>query len=196
MLIKAIHCERMKCAGTLVWPAFALIPVIPIIMGTGNYLSNLGLLKSEWYSLWTQVSLFYSNFFFAPLIGVYCAFLWRFENFHSCRHTLLTQPVSLTVIYSAKYVMVCWITLLTQIWFALLYLLCGKIVGLSGLPPADIFGWVARGTLGGFVVASVQYLAASQIRSFAVPIAIGLFGRCLRASSLPTLPWDFTGRIL
>ena len=93
MLMKVINCERMKCKGTLIWPAFFLIPIIPTLLGAGNYLSNINILQSQWYSFWTQVSLFYSNFFFAPLIGVYCAFLWRFENFHSCRNTLLTQPL-------------------------------------------------------------------------------------------------------
>ncbi|MFR3031347.1 MAG: hypothetical protein ACLTNO_08655 [Blautia sp.] len=68
MLIKAINCERLKCKGTLVWPAFLLVPIIPAIMGAGNYLNNLELLRAGWYSLWTQISLFYSNFFFAPLI--------------------------------------------------------------------------------------------------------------------------------
>ena len=81
MIVKAIICERMKCRGTLIWPAFLLIPVIPILLGAGNYLSNLDLLKSGWYSYWTQVTLFYATFFFAPLIGAYCAFLWRYENY-------------------------------------------------------------------------------------------------------------------
>lgn len=176
MLLKAVNCERLKCKGTLIWPAFLLIPIIPVIMGAGNYLTNLAILKTEWYALWTQISLFYSNFFFAPLIGVYCAFLWRFENFHSCRNTLLTQPVSLRVIYSSKYLMVCAITFLTQLWLAVLYLAAGKIAGLPGLPPSDIIGWIIRGTLGGFVIATIQYLTASVITNFAIPIAVGLFG--------------------
>ena len=176
MLIKAINCERIKCKNTLIWPAFFLIPIIPTVMGAGNYLNNIGILKSEWYSLWTQISLFYSNFFFPPLIGVYCAFLWRFENFHSCRHTLMTQPVKLSTIYCSKYCMVCAITVLTQLWFTDLYLVSGKIVGLPGLPPTDICGWIVRGTIGGFVIATVQYLVASVIRNFAIPIAVGLFG--------------------
>lgn len=45
MLVKAIYCERMKCKGTLIWPAFLIIPVIPVLLGGGNYLSNLGLLN-------------------------------------------------------------------------------------------------------------------------------------------------------
>ena len=176
MLMKVINCERMKCKGTLIWPAFFLIPIIPTLLGAGNYLSNINILQSQWYSFWTQVSLFYSNFFFAPLIGVYCAFLWRFENFHSCRNTLLTQPLRFSTIYCSKYDMVCVITLLTQLWFTVLYLIAGKVVGLPGLPPIDILGWIFRGTIGGWVIATIQYLVASVISNFAIPVAVGLLG--------------------
>ena len=33
MLIQLIRCEKMKCKGTLIWPAFFLIPVIPVLLG-------------------------------------------------------------------------------------------------------------------------------------------------------------------
>ena len=138
MIVKAIICERMKCRGTLIWPAFLLIPVIPILLGAGNYLSNLDLLKSGWYSYWTQVTLFYATFFFAPLIGAYCAFLWRYENFNSCRNTLFSCPVSYHTIYLSKFILVCAISGLTQIWFALLFFASGKVIGLPGLPPGDL----------------------------------------------------------
>lgn len=80
ILLLSIECERSKSKGTLIWPAFLLIPIIPILFGMDNYLANLDLLKSQWYSYWTQVTLFYS-IFFPPLIGSYCGFLWRYENF-------------------------------------------------------------------------------------------------------------------
>ena len=199
MLMKVINCERMKCKGTLIWPAFFLIPIIPTLLGAGNYLSNINILQSQWYSFWTQVSLFYSNFFFAPLIGVYCAFLWRFENFHSCRNTLLTQPLRFSTIYCSKYVMVCVITLLTQLWFTVLYLIAGKVVGLPGLPPIDILGWIFRGTIGGWVIATIQYLVASVISNFAIPVAVGLLGGTHgqhKSRNLLPLLFDGTGNEL
>lgn len=148
MLVKAIYCERMKCKGTLIWPAFLIIPVIPVLLGGGNYLSNLGLLTSEWYSLWTQVTLFYATFFFPPLIGTYCAFLWRYENFNSCRNTLFSAPVSYQTIYVSKFIQVCLMTLLTQLWFAVLFVAAGKAVGLMGLPSVHIVTWIIRGMAG------------------------------------------------
>lgn len=166
----------MKCRGTLLWPALFLIPLIPVVLGTGNYLGNLDMLRSGWYSLWTQISLFYSNFFFAPLIGVYCAFFWRYENFHSCRNALFTSPVSYGTIYMGKYLMVCAVTLFSQLWLTLLYLAVGILAGLPGLPPCDIVLWILRGTAGGFVVAAIQFILASVFRSFAFPVVLGVLG--------------------
>lgn len=176
MLAKAVNCERMKCKGTLIWPAFLIIPVIPVLLGGGNYLSNLELLKSEWYSLWTQVTLFYATFFFPPLIGAYCAFLWRYENFNGCRNTLFSAPVSHQTIYLSKFILVCLLTILTQTWFAVLFLAAGKVMGLNGLPPADIFSWIIRGMAGAFVIAALQFFISAQVRNFATPVAIGVAG--------------------
>ena len=175
-MIVSIRCETMKCRGTLLWPALFLIPLIPVVLGTGNYLGNLDMLRSGWYSLWTQISLFYSNFFFAPLIGVYCAFFWRYENFHSCRNALFTSPVSYGTIYMGKYLMVCAVTLFSQLWLTLLYLAAGILAGLPGLPPCDIVLWILRGTAGGFVVAAIQFILASVFRSFAFPVVLGVLG--------------------
>lgn len=171
-----ILCERLKCRGTLLWPAFLLIPVIPAALGSGNYLANLELLHSEWYSLWTQISLFYSNFFFAPLIGIYCAFLWRYENAGTCRCALFAQPVSSACIYLGKYLWILAVTALTQLWLCLLYLIAGKLCSLPGLPPAQIFFWIARGLMGGFVLAAIQFILAFLFKSFSTPVCFGLLG--------------------
>lgn len=176
MLGKAIYCERMKCKGTLIWPAFLLIPVIPILLGAGNYLSNLDILQSEWYSLWTQVTLFYATFFFAPLIGAYCAFLWRYENFNSCRNVLFSNPVPYRTIYLAKFILVCMLSALTQLWFIALFLTAGRLIGLPGLPPNRMFFWIIRGMAGAFVIAALQFFIAARLQNFAVPVALGLIG--------------------
>lgn len=199
LLEKAVRCERMKCRGTLIFPAFLLIPVIPILLGAGNYLSNLNLLKSEWYSYWTQATLFYATFFFAPLIGAYCAFLWRYENFNNCRTALFCQPVPCRTIYLAKLILVCILSVLTQLYFALLFFLSGKLLHLPGLPPAQILLWILRGSLGAFVIASVQFLIASEIRNFAAPIALGLIGGVtglLAANSPLGIAWPYSLMLL
>lgn len=51
MLLRCLRAELIKFRRSPVWLAFVVLPVFPAILGTMNYLGNLGLLQSEWYSL-------------------------------------------------------------------------------------------------------------------------------------------------
>ena len=93
MLPICVTMEFRKLRHSHLWLVFLVIPLIPTVMGAGNYLNNLGMLKSEWYSLWTQCSLFYSNFFYGPLIALYCAYIWRVEHLNHNWNQLMTMPV-------------------------------------------------------------------------------------------------------
>ena len=176
MLTACIKSEQLKIRRSFIWLAFLLIPVIPAVMGTQNYLNNLGLLKSEWYSLWTQVTLFYTDFFFAPLIAIYCSYLWRLENQNKNRNLLLTAPVKVSSIFFGKLIIIARITLLTQLWLFLLYFLSGRLTGLPGFPPAQLLIYMMRGCLGGLVVAALQLFVSMQLRSFAAPVAVAVVG--------------------
>lgn len=176
MLLACIKSEEIKIRRSFIWIAFVLTPLIPTVMGTQNYLNNIALLKSEWFSLWTQETLFYSNFFFAPLIAIYCSYLWRMENQNKNRHMLLTQPVPVRNVFLGKFITILKITFFTQFWVFLLFLISGKLVALPGLPPAQTFIYTLRGLLGGAVIAALQLLISMVIRSFAAPIAIAVVG--------------------
>lgn len=176
MLLTCMKAESMKLKRSFIWIAFLMIPVIPALMGTGNYLQNVDVLESEWFSLWTQHTLFYSNFFYAPLIGVYCAYIWRVENFNHNRNSLLTAPVPVWCIFLAKMFNIFWVTLLTQVWVGVLFILCGKAAGLPGMPDAVILYWLFRGAWGGMSVAALVLLLSMLIRSFAVPVGFALVG--------------------
>lgn len=176
MLLSCIKSEKLKLRHSFLWIAFILIPLIPTIMGTGNYLNNLSILKSEWISLWTQETLFYSNFFFAPMIAIYCSYLWRLENQNKNRNMLFTSPVPVRDIFLGKLAAILKITVFTQFWVFILFLVSGKLVHLPGLPDTRHFLYAARGILGGMVIASFQLLISMVIKSFAAPIAIAVMG--------------------
>lgn len=89
---------------------------------------------------------------------------------------LLTQPVPVRNIFFGKLAAILKITFFTQFWVYLLYLISGKLVSLSGMPPAQTFVYTIRGLLGGAVIAALQLLISMMIRSFAVPIAIAVVG--------------------
>ena len=63
MLLRCLRAELIKFRRSPVWLAFVVLPIFPAILGTMNYLGNLGLLQSEWYSLWSQHTLFSACFF-------------------------------------------------------------------------------------------------------------------------------------
>lgn len=176
MLSACIKSEQLKTRRTLLWAAFLITPFIPAILGTQNYLNNLELLQSEWFSLWTQETLFYSNFFFAPLIAIYCSYVWRIENMNKNRHALLVSPVPVRNIILGKLIVTGKITLLTQLWVFVLFVISGKLVGLPGMPPVITLYYVFRGLLGGMVIVSLQLLLSMIIHSFAAPIAIAIMG--------------------
>lgn len=179
MLLKCIKAENMKLKHSSIWAACIVVPVIPAIMGTFNYLNNLGLLKSEWYSLWTQITLFYSWMFFAPLLGLYCSYLWRLEHLNSNWNLLMTSPVPVRDLYLAKLAVIFRVIVSTQIWLAVLYLICGKLCGFPGMMPADVIFWLLRGTLAAVVTGALQLFLSMAIRSFAVPVGLALGGSIL-----------------
>ena len=66
MLLQLYKAERMKLRRSPVWLVFIVVPAVPAFLGTMNYLNNIEILTSEWYSLWTQHTLF-TSYFFLPI---------------------------------------------------------------------------------------------------------------------------------
>lgn len=174
MLFRCMRAELIKLKRSFIWIVFLILPILSTLMGCFNYLQNIDILTDGWYALWTQATLFYSNFFFPPLIALYCAYLWRLENFNHNRNALMTSPIPISVLYSAQFLAVAVVVLLTQLYVGVLYVISGLAVGMQGLPPAEIFYWLLRGSLGGLSIAALQLFLSSFIRGFAVPIAIAL----------------------
>ena len=179
MLWKCIRMEQEKLRHSHLWLAFLVIPVIPAFMGGGNYLQNQGVLKAEWYSLWTQCSLFYSSFFYGPLIALYCAYIWRVEHLEHNWNRLMTMPVPVEEVFLSKLCLALGCTVFLQLWMWVLFTITGRVVGLDGIPPLEILLWLLRGGVGGMGIVALQLVLSMMIRSFAVPIALALLGSVL-----------------
>lgn len=64
-----------------------------------------------------------------------------------------------------------------MIWICVLFVISGKIAGISAPVPWDrIATWCVFGTLGGMVMVSLQLLVSLFIRNFAIPVGIALGG--------------------
>ena len=177
MLYRCIQAENRKLHASPIWIMFFLLPVISAGYGTFNYLQNLELLTKSWYSLWTQHTLFYSLFFFPAMVSAYAAYLWRLEHLGHNWNLIMAAPVRPLALFFAKFVVVVKLVLLTQLLIFILYFLCGKIIAaLPGWPPLNTLFFLLRGALGGLSVVALQLILSMLIRSFAVPIFLGLVG--------------------
>lgn len=179
MLLRCLKAELYKCRRSPVWLAFLALPVFPALLGTGNYLANIEVLDNGWYSLWGQHTLFSSVFFLPALLGVFCGWQWRLEHADHNWNSFLTAPVPVGALYAAKLILAAGVSLLAQGWIGVLYLLSGKLAGLSGSLPPELPGWLLFGALGGVSVCAVQLFFSMVIRAFAPPVAFGLAGGIL-----------------
>ena len=179
MLLRCLKAESQKCRHSPVWLAFLMLPIFPAVLGTGNYLANLEVLDNGWYSLWSQHTLFSSTFFLPALLGVFCAWQWRLEHADHNWNSFLTAPVPVLDLYTAKLILAAGIPLLAQGCIGVLFLLSGKIAGISGPVPPELPGWLLCGALGGISVCAVQLFFSLVIRTFAPPVAFGLVGGIL-----------------
>lgn len=174
--LKAVRAEQLKLKRSPVWLAFIALPMISAFFGTFNYLNNVEILKSEWFSLWSQHSLFLCHFFMPALIGTYCSYLWRLEHTRHNWNSFLTSPLPLCVLYFGKLSQAVFMSILGNLWIFFLYYVCGKLAGLNSAFPEDAASWFLFGTIGAVAVCCVQLFLSLIIRSFAIPIGIALAG--------------------
>lgn len=176
MLFAVVKTEIIKLRRAPVWIAFFTLPLLASVMGTFNYLQNISILTKEWYSLWTQHTIFSSFFFLPSLIGVLCAYQWRLEHRENNWNSLLTFPISAQTIFAGKLIVSAGLVILTQLLTGVLFMTCGKYAGLSGEVPSDLPHWLLLGALAGISIASVQLTFSMTIKSFAIPVGISLIG--------------------
>ena len=89
----------------------------------------------------------------------------------------MAAPVHPLALFAAKFVVVGKLALLTHAFVFVLYAFCGKVFArLPGTPPLVLALVLLRGALGALAVIAAQLVLAMVIRSFAVPIFLGLLG--------------------
>lgn len=173
-MVRSISAEWIKLRHSRIGIIILILPMISLLIGCANYYFNQTVLQNEWYSLWTQVSLFYGEFFLPILIAIICAYFCRLEHINHNWNMVLTAPVSITSIYIAKLWVISILILIVQIFFAALYFSAGKLLGLSAAFPSETLGWLVRGWIASISIATIQLGMSLRIRSFAAPIGIGL----------------------
>ena len=174
MLLKCIKSEIIKLKRSGIVPVLIIIPLIAVFMGTGNYYMNIGVLQNKWYSLWTQVSLFYSYFFFPASIALICSYLCKLEHENSNWNKILAAPIKRRNIIISKLVSATILICFLQIMVAIFYIIGGKIVGLDSNIPKELIQWISLGAVTGISVAAVQLFISMNVKNFAVPVGISV----------------------
>lgn len=174
MLRRCISAEWMKLRHSHIWMILMVLPVISVLIGSANFYMNRGVLTKEWYSLWSQVGLFYGEFFFPILIAICCAYMWRLEHHNKNWNMIMTAPVSTTSIFLSKLIVVAVLMIFVQVFFFILYFLGGKLAGITSDLPGELTGWLFRGWIAALTISALQLALSMRIRSFAAPIGIGL----------------------
>ncbi len=174
MLKRSIAAEGLKLRHSRIWLILFVLPSLSILIGCANYYLNQGVLHQEWYSLWTQVSLFYGEFFLPILIAICCSYLCRLEHQNHNWNSLMAAPISPAHVFLAKLAVLGILLFFVQIFFLLLYYGAGKLLQLSSPFPLETLGWIFKGWLACITIASIQLGLSLRIRSFATPIGICL----------------------
>lgn len=173
-MIRCLQAEMLKLRRSRILYSLVVLPIISILIGSFNFYFNQGVLQKEWYSLWSQVSLFYGELFLPLLIAICCSYIWRIEHFNKNWHMLMSIPAPISNVFLAKLLVIGAMLFFVQGFFCLLYLVAGNFIGLSFELPRELFGWLVRGWFAGLAIGAMQLALSMVIRSFAIPIGIGL----------------------
>ncbi|MFA9464969.1 MAG: ABC transporter permease [Velocimicrobium sp.] len=179
MLSTIIKAENLKLKKNPVWIAFLILPSLSALIGTLNFTNNQGILSNTWYSLWSQHTLFLCYFFLPTLIGTYCAYLWRMEHFNRNMNFYMTLPVSRSYLLLGKLITSAKMAFLSIAWIFLLFVLCGKLAGITEPLPIVLIEWFFCGLLGSLSICSLQLFLSQVIPIFSIPIGISLLGGIL-----------------
>lgn len=166
----------MKLKKSNVWTFVAIIPVISILFGSGNYYMNREILQNQWHSLWTQVSLFYSFFFYAITIAITASYSWRMEHKDNNWNRILALPYTYSQIIISKLISISVVSLFIQSILLLFYYVAGKFIFQFQMEfPYEVFICGVVNWIISIAICAMQSFISMKIKSFSIPVGIALF---------------------
>ena len=180
MLASCISAELLKLRRAPIWLAFAALPAVSALIGSANYVANLGLLTPGWENLWTQHTLFICYFFLPALIGAGASYLWRLEHEGSNWNELMVAPVPARDVFVAKLAVLVLLDLVAFAAMTAFFVASGIVLHVPGaFPVASFAEQVVLGWLGSLAICGIQLVVSMLVRSFAAPVGVGLGGGIL-----------------
>ena len=157
--------ELIKMKRNPVWIPFALIPLISAGIGIINFLSNQGVL-------------FLGLFFLSPLIAILASLDFRMEHLGTNWNIMLTSSSRFKVLKD-KWLTVATMSSICMIWIAFIYIVSGKIIGITGSIPKEFYLRIFASILCIIAISSFQCMLSLIIPSFAIPVGLAFLGNIL-----------------
>ena len=179
MLLRAVKVELIKLRRAPIWVVFVALPLLTAVIGTFNYIGNIDILTQQWYSLWTQHTLFLCYFFLPALIGATCSYQWRLEHNGKNWNLELSMPMPLWLIFVSKLIVGAIMLFAAMLVIGVLFISSGLLVGLTDPLPPMLPVWLITGWVAGISIVSLQLLISLIVRNFGIPVGIALFGGIL-----------------
>lgn len=149
-----------------------IIPLLASAFGLINYIGNKEILTNEWQSLWTQVSLFYFDFFYIPLIAIVIASLWSSEHRAGLKFIRLSPKKNMSFVL-AKLILAFIIVSFCQIYFLALFYAGGKFIGhFSNIDFSIYFYYIALSILLSLPIIGIFGALAIRIKSFGIIVLL------------------------
>ncbi|NLY46087.1 MAG: ABC transporter permease subunit [Tissierella sp.] len=172
-MLELIKTEFFKMRRSGIWIPIVFIPMVSVLFGSGNYYLNREILQSQWYSLWTQVSLFYGLFFYAITIAIAASYSWRMEHKDNNWNRILALPYDYSQIIISKLISISIVSLCIQFTLLIFYYLVGEFVFQFQLDfPREVIIWGVVSWIVSISICALQSFISMKIKSFSVPVGI------------------------
>lgn len=172
-----IGAEMTKLRRSPIWIPFLVLPLCSCVIGSANYSLNLGVLTPGWSNLWTQQTIFLCYFFLPAMLGAGCSFMWRLEHTGTNWNGLMCAPVPAWCVLTGKIVVAAGLSAISFAGTFACFLVSGCLLGVPGdIPFATIGLHIVLGWAGSLAIVAIQSFISMIIRSFALPVGLGLAG--------------------
>lgn len=168
--------EALKLRRSMVWPFVVLLPLLAVVTGCVNYWGNREVLTTGWESLTSQVTLFYSLFFFSVGVALVCSAVWRPEHRGTTWNAVLTTPADVRRVVGAKALVALVPVGVMQVVLVVLTWAGAAVLGVDDVAPGGFATAAAVGVVAAVPLVALQCALSMRLRSFGAPVALGLVG--------------------
>lgn len=171
------YAELLKLKRAQLWVVTCILPLLSVVIGTGNTTANSALISQTWEGLESQITIFYGLFFCSVGVAVLVAAGWRMEhqgNNWSQVHTMTSNYFNFMV---AKILVLCLPIFAMNFVLLLGTAIAGKLMlHLAGFPSMGFILAMVLATVAAAPLVALQSIFSMWLRSFAAPVGIALFG--------------------